>query len=326
MQTETTPEAPKDGPVVEYKPRLYKGIDLDKLFGGEEQPEETEAAPEGENPPAPAAAAPVTPKEPPKEEPPSPSLAKGFAQLSKREAQLRAREQEMEAKFKDREAKLAEYQRDMDALLEDPLAVLEKRGITYETLTEQLLNNKKTPADLKQRAEIERLKQAVAAREKADAEREEKRKADEEKARQDAAIATFKAEIVKKATAAGDEYELINKLGKHDLIYDTIDAHFAQTGELLSFEAVAPKVEEHLVEEKLAEAQALLQTKKLSGKLSAVSPAPQRPSGGQSATSGQKPKTLTASTAVAPSSVSHTPLTDEERRAKARAILESGQP
>jgi hypothetical protein len=131
---------------------------------------------------------------------------------------------------------------------------------------------------------------------------------------------------VKKATAAGDEYELINKLGKHDLIYDTIDAHFAQTGELLSFEAVAPKVEEHLVEEKLAEAQALLQTKKLSGKLSAVSPAPQRPSGGQSATSGQKPKTLTASTAVAPSSVSHTPLTDEERRAKARAILESGQP
>lgn len=303
---------------------LYKGFDINKLLPdepegeamGEEAP--PAAAPEAVAPP-PAAAA---PPEPPKEEVPPAPMAKAFAELTKKEARTRAKEEEL----KKREADLAEKQAAIQNLIEDPLSHLEKLGITYEVLTEQLLNGKKPPADLKTRAEIQRLKEAVAAREKADKEREERAEADRKAAEEAKTLAEFKATLTTHITKAGEKFELINAFGEHDMVFDVIDAYAAKTGKILPTDEAAAQVEAHLEERELQRAQRALQSKKLSGKLQPVSPAPQRPSGGQSATQGQKPRTLTASNAVATSSVSHTPLTDEERFAKAQAILESGEP
>lgn len=312
---EATP-AEGAGPVVEHKPQLFRGKPLEEFFS-----EEGDAPPAETKPAAPVAPEPVKPT-PPKPEP----MAKAFAELSKREAKQRAEYAARDAEFKTRETKLAEQQAAIQNLLEDPIGNLEKLGISYESLTEQVLNGRKAPADLKQRAEIAKLKAQVEAREKAEQEREAKAKADAEKAQAEAQLSAFKAGVTKTVTEAGETFELINALGEHGLVYDVINEHAARTGELLDVTEAAAQVEAHLEARELAKTQRVLQTKKLGAKLAPVSPAHQRPSGGQSATSGQSPKTLTASNAVATSSVSHTPLTDDERRAKARAILESGQP
>lgn len=309
---------PAKVPVVEYKPRLYKGHDLNKIFGQETAPET----------PAPAAeAAPAVAPVPtlPKVEPKKPdSVAKGFAELSKLEAKHRAEATAREATLKEREMKLAEKEAALQNMLEDPLGHLEKLGVTYETLTEQLLNGKKAPADLKQRAEIEKLKQAVKAQQEADAKREAERVAAEAKANEDRLLSEFRGRISETVKAGGDAFELITTLGREDLVFDVIDAHARKTGEVLEIAEAAAKVEEHLLEEEAGKARRLLQTKKLGETLRPVA-APQPSSGGQSATSGPKPKTLTAS-AAAPQSVSSTPLTEAEKRARAIAILKSGEP
>jgi hypothetical protein len=320
-----TPEvvAPPQTNVV--KPGAYKGVDWDAVLAkapaepveadGDAPPPEAEAGAE-------AAPAPEVKAEEPKPEEKKPEpLAKAFAELSKREAKFQQQTKQREAEFKQREMELAEKQAAVQNLLDDPLAYLEKLGVTYDTLTEQLLNNKKPPADLKHRSEMKKQSDALEALKKDIADKEAARAAAETGAR----VQQFKAQLVADVTSAGEKYELVNALGEHDMVFDLIDAYAVKHGKILPTEEAAAQVEAHLEERLAKQHERALTTKKWAAKMQ-PKPAHQPASGGQSAIQGRTPKTLTAANAVAVSGVSAKPLTDAERRAKAAAILSSGAP
>ncbi len=173
-----------------------------------------------------------TPKveEPAKEED---RFARKFAELSRREKLVR----EGETKIKDIQSKYAEYEKAKKNAKDDPIAYLEASGLTYQELTERILEGKpkKDPA---LRELEERL--AKVEQEKLDA-IENSKKSEEEKQRTE-----YKLKQKEHIKAAGEKYELINSLDKYDLVFDTQVEYFHQNNKTLSHDEAADLVEKYL--------------------------------------------------------------------------------
>jgi hypothetical protein len=332
-----TPTPAQEGaqPVAE-KPVMFRGIDVSKIFtkepgdeprplpseeGDEEDPEKPkdEAAPgeesDGDEPAEPkgkpkaaaksiaeqlAAKAGVKNGEP---------LSKSFLELTKKEQKLaqRARElDEREAKLKgvDPEAAVKDFEA-------DPFGWLEKRGYGYEKLTDMVVNGKKPdPAAVRAMNEIKASQKKIE---------EDLRKRDEDLVRreQEAQIAQFRADVRQTVVAGAEKYELINTLGKVDMVEDVIRSYARETGQVVDYDLAAEFVEAQLEEE----AAKALKTKKLSAKIpSPAAPAHQPSSGRPSANPAPKPRTLTNASAAAAAGPSK-PLTREERLRNAAAAI-----
>lgn len=199
----------------------------------------------------PAAAAPATPAEPAKK---PLDLGKGFAALAREEQRVRAERQALKA---EKEA-LGRHQTLLDAAAkasENPIALLQAAGLTYEQVTDWILKNQQEPT----------AEDRVALLEQREAERVKAAKDAEEKAASDRAtqqIETFKGHLAKAITDAGEKYELINAEGAHEAVWEVIEGRFNETGKLMPWNEAADLVEAHLEER----AKKLLAAKKLQPK------------------------------------------------------------
>ena len=186
--------------------------------------------------------------------------AAAHVRLQQEQGAWQAKQQEFAA----REAAVAQRQAEIDAwehaFKQDPVKALEQRGLTYAQLTEMAVAGGVTPEYKMQQLEQEiravkeeRASESIAAR----------------KAAEEQAVAGFKAEISRHVEAGSDKYKHIKAFGGDELIFDTIDAHAAKTGKLMSVDEAAELVEAYL------EAEAKTFASKLPGTTTAAPAAPE---------------------------------------------------
>lgn len=249
------------------------------------------------------------------EEPAPTKVDPKFSALARKEAQLYREREELKAQ----KAALEQAHRQVVAFEEarqvarrDPLAALEALGITYDALTEHVLNGGKPTPNAEVAAVREELAQLRAEQEAARARAEElasARLAEEnqaviEEARQ-AAVAFTEANV--------DRYELTAANNGASLVPQVREQHFARTGKLLTIEQAADLVEKHFegVADRIAKARKF-QTK--------IAPPPRAPPATPAATPPAAQRTLsnalTASASTAPAKARSE--TDRIRAALAR--------
>lgn len=188
-----------------------------------------------------------------------------FEALIRKEKEFVRRQQETKSKEQellDKEAKIREFEAMKEKARLNPMAVLKSLGLTYEQLTDFVLNDQKpTPAD-----EVSVLKEEMSAwRRQMEEEKEQQLKAREleQQKNYEKAIEDFKASVNDFCSQNSDEYELINLHGGQELVYATIEEHFTKTQKILSTKEAADLVEKYL-EDQVAKT---LETKKFKSRL-----------------------------------------------------------
>jgi len=265
-----------------------------------------------------AAAIPVPTEATPTEEAPK-AQARELASpqlsiLAKREKALQKQREEIQKSKLDLDSKYEEINK-FKSLKEqaktNPLKFLEEAGLTYEELTNFILNGNKPTAEMETssiKSEMQKLRDEIAQREQ---ERENSAKAMDEKRAQEA-ISNFKENITGFLTGKPDDFELCNNYPESvDLIYDVIEAHFAQTEKVMSMEEAAKLVEDHFE----SEAMKVTSFKKIQSKL-APKPAPTEEDGFQKAKQQASP-TLNNSMSQTVSGLSNSTENDRIKRALA---------
>jgi hypothetical protein len=198
------------------------------------------------------------------------NFAEKFAALSRKEKEFRARQKEVEAKYSEYEAWKKEQeelanQKEPEVPLEyrlkkNPLETLAELGLSYDKLTELALNDGKLTQDMqmelmrqeienKYSRELEDIRNEILERDK---------KAEETKYQE--TIQNFMTELTDFVNTSED-YEMIRANDSVDLVYELIESHHAETGNILSNKEAADQVEEYLFEE----AKKLYETNKLKG-------------------------------------------------------------
>lgn len=191
------------------------------------------------------------------------NLRRQFQQLARQEKAIRAKAQQQEQVLKQREAALAEreakltqqdqsYKSDyisIKDLTRNPLAVLDKAGITYDQLTNELLNP--APTNPRYEATINELQAKLDAME-AKLETGSKSQVEAQQQQYQAAVEQITTDV--KALVKGDPnaYEAIAKTGSVKDVVDLIEQTYAKDGILLSVEEAAQEVENYLIEESYA--------------------------------------------------------------------------
>jgi F0F1-type ATP synthase membrane subunit b/b' len=162
--------------------------------------------------------------EPPKEAKPSELVSDKFAALAKKDKMVSKRAQEvseLEKTIKEREAKIQSESARLEAIRKtaslNPIEAMKELGLTYEQVTEFILNKEKPTPDAKVEAlrqEVEDIrKTAQAEREKLKAEAEELTKKQSQQV-----VDNFKATIGDFVKKNAEKYELIQKLDERGLI------------------------------------------------------------------------------------------------------------
>lgn len=165
-------------------------------------------------------------------EPKGPSDETRLAVLARKERELRERE----AKMKD-VASLAELR---DLAKKDQKELFKRLGLSDDYLNPRAESAPEDPLD-GLRKEIEALRSKEAQRE----------------------IDSFKADIRKTLESGGQEYELVTALGGADEVYNLIEAHYQETGEVLDVKQAAAQLETYLLEQ----AKKIVKAQKLKGLL-----------------------------------------------------------
>lgn len=185
-----------------------------------------------------------------------------FAQLARQEKALRAEAQrikQQEQSIRQREeaikAKESSFnqqpQVDMtkyiprDMLKQDALSVLAEAGVSYEELTQQLINQ--TPRDPRTEQAMAELRNEIKALKQ---QNEESQKSQVEQQTQAYQSAVRQIETDVKALVANDPtFETIKYAKAHKDVVELIEQTFHKDGVLLSVEEAAQQVEDYLTEE-----------------------------------------------------------------------------
>lgn len=237
-----------------------------------------------------------------------PAAARAAA-LKKRETDVAAREQALadkEAELTGKESSILDSEAFGEAMKANPLKALEAAGITFEQLTEAILNQDSS-------TQTKEILQGIAERIAA---LEEKRQADEETAEQakikadqeyiDRTVADYKTQAKAFVDSKPEEYELIILNEAYDLVFEVVEEYWDEHQKMLDGPTAANAVEKWL-EERAAK---LVGAKKLQKML------PQ--------TEKKEPvRTLTAQTpgVVSAASSNGKPLSKEESLERAAALL-----
>jgi len=252
-------------------------------------------------------------------------FASRFAALSRKEKEIRLREQKAEQERKAWEAekkalqeKLSPYENLDEVVKANPLKFLSEKGITYEELTKQVLNDQNPTAERM----IQNLEEKLSR--KYEAQLAELQKKIEEKEAQEAEQQleqqkqAYRAEINDYVTK-NDKYELIALNNAQETVFEVILQHYEQTkaeGEprVMEISEAADAVEAYLEEQ----ASALLEkSKKLKSKLGASTPSSNKPEGEKR----QSPSTLSNAQAVQAVTTGQRNLSSEESKAEAAKLL-----
>lgn len=178
--------------------------------------------------------------------------ASKFAALSRKEKDVRLaeqkldqREQEFNLRQKEMDDKYSHYQNLQDRLRTEPLKVMEENNLTYQQLTEMVLNDGGKTTDMrledietKYNTRIEQLENQLTERSKQD-----------EEAKFDTVIEDFILDITDFVDENAQEYELIQANNGINLIYEVIEQHHQDTGNILSMKEATDHVEQYYVSE-----------------------------------------------------------------------------
>ncbi len=189
--------------------------------------------------------------------------------LIRREKALRAQAQKQEQAYKAREQALIEREAQLakpsapdysnhvskDQIKQNALQVLADAGVSYEELTQQILNQ--SPVDPRAEARAAALEAKIAKLEQA-AEDAKKSQATAQDEQYKAALLQIESDV-QEMVDAGDDYEMIKVTNSTKDVVDYIEAHFKKTGKVMDSEMAAQRVEEYLLEE----AEKLAKTKKM---------------------------------------------------------------
>jgi len=196
-----------------------------------------------------------------KEEP----ISSKFAALAKKEKAVVKLQQDVKAKeaaIATREAAIAEREakiKESESLFDtDPFTALEKRGYSYQKLTDMILSGKMTvekkPEDPIVTAQkiADDLRKEFADKEAARQAADEKAKA-ESKEQQEAALQAaydqYRNEVAVFTKENADKYEMINIFDQQELIIETVNGFHEKHGRVLSVQEACDMVEKYLDEE-----------------------------------------------------------------------------
>lgn len=188
-----------------------------------------------------------------------PALSRQFAQLAQQEKALRQKAFKQEQVFKAREAELKAKEQsftqqpkeDMskyisrDMLKNDALTALAEAGVSYEELTQQILNQQ--PADPRMNATISKLEAKIAALEQG-VETTKKSQADQQSQAYQAAVKQIEIDV-KHLVHTDPSFEAIKTAKATKDVVELITETYNKDGILLSVEDAAQQVEDFLVEE-----------------------------------------------------------------------------
>lgn len=244
------------------------------------------------------------------------ALSPKFAALAKREKAVR----EATRAFQAEKAKLQEQLKEIEAakswkesLTKNPLQVLQDAGITYDQLTQIMLNQppQGDPELLKIQKELEAVK---AAQEQERQRAEQHQKSQYEQAKKQMAI-DAKAYI-----ASNPEFEAIANGGDEaiEAMVALIEHDFNEKGSIPSIEEVAREIEDALVEEEFNRVQRAMNLKKIQAKLKP--PVPPAEAEQTPAPQAQTPQTQTTLSNRMVQSTTK-PMTARERRERAIAAF-----
>jgi hypothetical protein len=186
------------------------------------------------------------------------SLSSQFAALAKKEKKILSDRQALEAKNKELEEKLKEYEQfktKKSSAKVNPLEYLSEAGLTYDEITQFMLNGG-VPQPKDKATELEEKLNAFVEKQEKEKQEQEELKAKQLQEQEEKVIAQFKESVKKHIKDGGERFELINLYDAQELVISTIEAHFEKTQQILDNDTAADLVEKHLEGEiaKLAKA------------------------------------------------------------------------
>lgn len=273
-----TPPANPSGAKVESQSAIRQSViaKIEALRNGGEAPatisqpkvveEVAEAAPKAADavPPTSTEEAPVTEAAPAKAAVEETPLSSQYAQLARKEKAIRAQAQQAKARedaLAAREASIKAKEAEMsgdsyipkERLEKDTLKVLQEAGLSYEQITQMMLNGP-TPEAQQQASVIAKLEAKIAALEEGQT-KVAKNFEDSQKNAYTQAVNQIKTEA-KQAVYTNPDYETIKETNSVDSVVDLIVQTFEKgldaerpAGTLLTVDEAAKMVEEHLYEE-----------------------------------------------------------------------------
>lgn len=200
----------------------------------------------------------ATPETPAEKTQVDPALSRQFAQLARQEKALRAQAQAIKAKetaLAAREAELAAKTApqapdmtnyiDKNRFKTDPLSVLEETGLSYDELTQQLINRQ--PTDPRVTSTIQRLEAKIASLEEQN-KTAQKSQVESQQQAYNAAVKQIKMDAIS-LVKSDPSFETIKATGSIDDVVELITETYNKDGILLTVEDAAQQVEDYLVEE-----------------------------------------------------------------------------
>jgi hypothetical protein len=187
-------------------------------------------------------------------------LSPQFAALARQRRALQVKERDLQARERALESAPPKGAEELKARLKsEPLSVLQEAGVTYDQLTEALLNNQNgiNPEVIKLREELKALKEGV-----------DKTLTDRDAQAEAAALADMQR-TAERLIETGDEYEMVRETRSIPKVMELIKRTWKQDGEVLDPSEALRLVEEDLISETLKTAA----IKKVKAKLAPPAPA-----------------------------------------------------
>jgi hypothetical protein len=194
--------------------------------------------------------------------------------------------------------------------LANPLEAMKELGLTYEQLTQFVLNdNRPTPelVETRLQQEITSIKNRLEAEQKArdEAFKTQQLQMQEQSQRQYAEAANqVKLEITDFVSARPDDFALIQKNEASETVFEVMNQHYNNTGRIMNIEEACKLVEEYFEEQALD----LFKVAKLQAKLGSApksTPASGSPSTDNTTASGQSSQEVKTKPKWVPSTLTH---------------------
>jgi uncharacterized membrane-anchored protein YhcB (DUF1043 family) len=168
-----------------------------------------------------------------------------FRQLARREAELRAKEREL----KKLASQVDEYRPSVDSYSElqnlaksNPTKVLDQLGISYEDLTQAVINGGEPTREMQLAEQNKMLAQRL---EKLESQISERVKAEESK-KYETAYSGFIDEIKEFVDNDAEAFPLVTARAAWPLVAQHMQAHYDRTQEILDYSTAVSLIEEHL--------------------------------------------------------------------------------
>lgn len=226
----------------------------------------------------------TTSEEPQEEQQPKkvePPVSSQHALLARKEKALRAKQLQMEQQFKAREEALKARESEFsskssqvdlskyiprDQLKTQTLRTLAEEGISYDELTQQIINQ--APTDPRTEAHIARLEAQIAKLEESTKNNQENANKQQQEAYK-AAVHQIRMDA-KSLVNSDPTFELVKATGSINDVVELIEKTFQQDGIVMTVEDAAQEVENYLV----VEAEKLARLSKIQNRLKPVAKAP----------------------------------------------------